>query len=291
MTLASNGSVAGYNDYYPFGLTMPGRSMSSSADPRYQYISVEQDVETGYLATGDRTYDSWSGKFGQTDPLDFLSPSESPYAYSFNNPATWKDPFGLDTMYAYNEKSQLVPIQITPEGSQTAWGIAYGAEGFKNADGTSKSSTTDHSITGKRSINILDHPAVVLQAYSTTKTHEGKSGVEDTYDLRKGTLESTSYKGTYGTTITKGVDGSVTLSFGPLTLGFTTDGKYIMDLSSPQIGSSQFGLTLQVDNEDAFVKQATDAFENLFNTVAQSWPSQTYPALPTPIEAPPPAIP
>jgi uncharacterized protein RhaS with RHS repeats len=37
MTVDASGNVVGYNDYYPFGMTMPARSMTSSADGRYQF--------------------------------------------------------------------------------------------------------------------------------------------------------------------------------------------------------------------------------------------------------------
>lgn len=100
MTLAANGSVDSYNDYYPFGLQMPGRNQTASADGRYKYIGVERDAETGLDVTGTRRYDSWNGRFNRTDNFDFFSPDVSPYSYSFNNPLLFTDASG-DTAIPY----------------------------------------------------------------------------------------------------------------------------------------------------------------------------------------------
>lgn len=63
MIVNLSGKVVSYNDYYPFGLTMPGRSRTTSADPRYQFTSKERDAaETGYDYFGARYYDSWSAR-------------------------------------------------------------------------------------------------------------------------------------------------------------------------------------------------------------------------------------
>jgi hypothetical protein len=49
MTLNSSGGIAGYDDYYPFGAQMPGRSSVSSAEFRYRFTGKERDVnETGW---------------------------------------------------------------------------------------------------------------------------------------------------------------------------------------------------------------------------------------------------
>jgi len=81
------GNVAGYNDYYPYGETMPGRSgINGGVDPRYNFTGKERDAaETGYDYFGARYYDSWSGRWMQVDPLAEKYPGWSPYAYSADN--------------------------------------------------------------------------------------------------------------------------------------------------------------------------------------------------------------
>ena len=87
------------NDYYPFGLAMPGRS-SNSANPNdnYKYIGEEFDDEVGLSIynLNARTYDPVTARFMQIDPL-FDHPAQiglSPYNYSWNNPVNLSDPTG-----------------------------------------------------------------------------------------------------------------------------------------------------------------------------------------------------
>jgi len=94
-TVDQNGNVDGYDDYYPFGLQMPGRS-SNSANPndQYKFTGHEDDDEAGldiYHANA-RGYDPVLGRFMQMDPLlEFASP----YVYVGNNPLSFTDPTGL----------------------------------------------------------------------------------------------------------------------------------------------------------------------------------------------------
>jgi RHS repeat-associated protein len=99
-TVNRSGNVLGYDDYYPFGLTMPGRS-SNSANPNdnYKYIGEEFDDEAGLSIynLNARTYDPVTARFMQIDPL-FDHPNQvglSPYNYSWNNPINLSDPTGL----------------------------------------------------------------------------------------------------------------------------------------------------------------------------------------------------
>jgi len=44
VTIDESGNVKGYNDYYPFGLRMPGRSMNTALNyALYKYSSKELD--------------------------------------------------------------------------------------------------------------------------------------------------------------------------------------------------------------------------------------------------------
>jgi len=106
-----NGHVIGYDDYYPFGLTMPGRS-SNTGNPNdnYKYIGEELDDEAGLnlMHLNARMMDPVLGRFMHVDPITHtLKPRElfdlhngkhfgySPYAYVFNNPLKYTDPTGL----------------------------------------------------------------------------------------------------------------------------------------------------------------------------------------------------
>ncbi|NET37569.1 MAG: RHS repeat-associated core domain-containing protein [Cyanothece sp. SIO1E1] len=96
-TVDQSGNVDGYDDYYPFGLVMPGRS-SNSANPtdNYKFTGHERDDEAGltidYMMA--RNYDPMIGRFMQIDPLSASFPDYSPYNYTLNNPINMWDPDG-----------------------------------------------------------------------------------------------------------------------------------------------------------------------------------------------------
>jgi len=93
-----NGHVIGYDDYYPFGLTMLGRS-SNTGNPNdnYKFTGHELDDEANlniyYMIA--RGYDPVLGRFMQIDPVFDLYPDQSPYNYALNNPVFNIDPTGL----------------------------------------------------------------------------------------------------------------------------------------------------------------------------------------------------
>jgi RHS repeat-associated protein len=97
-TVSESGAVVGYDDYYPFGLTMPGRS-SNTGNPNddYKFTGHELDDEAGldiyYMIA--RGYDPVIGRFLQVDPLANEFAGWSPYGYTFNNPLKFTDPTGM----------------------------------------------------------------------------------------------------------------------------------------------------------------------------------------------------
>ena len=97
-TVDRNGNVVGRDDYYPFGLAMPGRS-SNTANPNddYKFTGYEKDDEarlTMYHANA-RDYDPVLGRFMQIDPLADQFPAWNPYHYVHNNPLNLTDPTGM----------------------------------------------------------------------------------------------------------------------------------------------------------------------------------------------------
>ena len=105
MVLNQSGGVDTYRDYYPFGLTMPGRSMASSADGRYQFNGKEFDIETNDYYFGKRIYDPWHGGWLSTDPRSDKYPAWSPYNYALDNPVIFIDPHG-DTVAGIDQAKQ-----------------------------------------------------------------------------------------------------------------------------------------------------------------------------------------
>ncbi len=122
MTVSSNGTPLSWDDYYPFGATMPNRSANNAGiDGRFKFTGKERDAaETGYDYFGARYYDSFIGRWLQVDPLAAKYPGWSPYNYTLNNPLIFMD-----------EKGDSVSIitsgpttQNTPTASPNSNGLA-----------------------------------------------------------------------------------------------------------------------------------------------------------------------
>ena len=100
------GQVVERKDYYPFGLQMPGRTLTQGPRADEDFTGHELDPETGLHYAGARYYMSAIGRWTSTDPiLDEKGPAElllqdrrlltmSAYNYTFNDPANLLDPDG-----------------------------------------------------------------------------------------------------------------------------------------------------------------------------------------------------
>jgi len=82
-------------DYYPFGLRMPGRSVTEGTPAVEDYTGHELDAETGMHYAGARYHMSALGRWNGPDPLADDFPAWSPQAYSYNNPIGYMDPTGM----------------------------------------------------------------------------------------------------------------------------------------------------------------------------------------------------
>ncbi len=80
------------------------------------FTSKELDVETSLYHLGVRSYDPWSGRFMETDPLADLSSGESPYIYSNDDPVEFSDPTGN---YSYEIDGTPVSQSVGQELQQS----------------------------------------------------------------------------------------------------------------------------------------------------------------------------
>ena len=85
-----NADVITANDYYTFGMQMPGRSFKAGSGSRYGFNGKEKDNESAgdgnQYDYGFRIYNSRIGKFLSLDPLQTKFPYYSPYHFSGNTP-------------------------------------------------------------------------------------------------------------------------------------------------------------------------------------------------------------
>jgi RHS repeat-associated protein len=90
------------NDYYPFGMAMPGRKYEAISGYRYGFNGKENDNdvkgEGNQIDYGKRVYDPRIGKFLSTDPLTSQFPYYTPYQYAGNKPIWAMDLDGAEEL-------------------------------------------------------------------------------------------------------------------------------------------------------------------------------------------------
>ncbi len=103
--------VMSANDYYPFGMMMPGRKYSSDGY-RYGFNGKEKDkdISSECFDFGARTYDSRVARFLSTDRLISISPFYSSYIFAGNKPISAID---------YNGDVEIVINYITKDKDGT----------------------------------------------------------------------------------------------------------------------------------------------------------------------------
>jgi RHS repeat-associated protein len=105
---SSNSSMIDYytadvisaQDYYPFGMIMPGRTTIKESGYRYGFNGMENDDDiNGNINTyefGARIYDARTVSWYSTDPLQKKYPNESPYVFVSRSPILYADKDGRD---------------------------------------------------------------------------------------------------------------------------------------------------------------------------------------------------
>jgi RHS repeat-associated protein len=110
-------------DYYPFGMTMPGRKFTLG-EYRYGFNGKENDNDAGegIQDYGMRVYDGRLGRFLSVDPLQKQYPELTPYQFASNTPIQAIDLDGGEAYYytiSWNEKTGKV--SITFDKTETSW--------------------------------------------------------------------------------------------------------------------------------------------------------------------------
>jgi RHS repeat-associated protein len=131
--------VVNANDYYPFGMEMPGRRFAASSLYRYGFNGKENDNEVKGEGNeqdyGMRIYDPRLGRFLSVDPLTKDYPSWSPYPFAMNNSISGIDLDGLEYYYSADGKflgnigksqdvykaDKLTPQEVDCEDGTKGW--------------------------------------------------------------------------------------------------------------------------------------------------------------------------
>ncbi|MHA4894145.1 RHS repeat domain-containing protein [Pedobacter sp. PWIIR3] len=139
-------TIVSAQDYYPFGMVQPGRSVTTSAY-RYGFNGKENDNEVKGTANqqdyGMRIYDPRVAKFLSVDPISRNYPELTPYQFASNSPLQAVDLDGLEAAPPEKgKKNLLIVVQgyagppFTNETQTKNAGIRNSALGSDNDLGT-----------------------------------------------------------------------------------------------------------------------------------------------------------
>ena len=106
----STPSIASLSDYYPFGMTEPGRNYSLPGDDyRFGYTGHEKenDMAEGVYTTEYRLLDTRLGRWMSVDPMFAKYPDMSSYVYCGGNPVKFVDPDGRAVYGRLNEDGSM----------------------------------------------------------------------------------------------------------------------------------------------------------------------------------------
>ncbi len=163
-----------YEDYYPFGSSLKGRSFSSEAASLQEYSTgfqgQEMDKEVGLVNFDLRQYDSQIGRWMSADPY---RQHASPYLAMRNNPISFIDPDGGNDVDA-NCTEGCYDKNVNNPDNETGWNsnhwLLLTAHGYGNLadqllhqgfssitawfrDKTNDGNTTDDRLDGIQFIN------------------------------------------------------------------------------------------------------------------------------------------
>jgi RHS repeat-associated protein len=171
VTVHDDGTTVAWQDYYPFGMTMPGRSYDASAPPDQSGFTGYQLEEEGGMDlyhAGARMYDPVIGRFTSQDRFKSKYPSFTPYQYAALNPITFIDVNGdsINVSRLANDVqswlighlTQLTGVQLQVNDR----GMLVPVEGAEvNENGTSKSAREDltNAMSHKVTVNVEQRPA------------------------------------------------------------------------------------------------------------------------------------
>ncbi|MCB0482326.1 MAG: RHS repeat-associated core domain-containing protein [Flavobacteriales bacterium] len=115
-------TVEAYQDYYPFGWPVPGRSLNTSEfDRGYQGVYAMRDAETGLNHFESRQWDARLARWTSPDPAHQFA---SPYLGMGNNPLKYTDPSGEIIFTA----ATLIAAPFTGGASLALLPMAIGAD-------------------------------------------------------------------------------------------------------------------------------------------------------------------
>ncbi len=172
----TNGTTSDYytadvvtaNDYYPFGMVIPGRKYSAGTGYRYGFNGKENDSEVkgecNQQDYGFRIYDPRIGRFLSEDPVTQEYPELTPYQFASNTPIQAIDLDGLEAAGVGGGVS-MRQLQSTTAADQTGKGMVAMGKGYV--------SSARNTVEG--TFNAVTHPKQIVKSVVKTVSNPVKT--------------------------------------------------------------------------------------------------------------------
>jgi RHS repeat-associated protein len=173
--------VTSAQDYYPFGMLMPGRSYAQNGTYRYGFNGKENDNEVkgegNQQDYGMRIYDPRVGRFLSVDPIANQYPELTPYQYASNRPVDGVDQDGLEWYYynflnGWTESKYPKSIFLTEIDANKAGYLSL-AQVHKLQENQAREAKLEEdrikyeeAVKAKQKINFLNNPAGIAYELS-----------------------------------------------------------------------------------------------------------------------------
>jgi RHS repeat-associated protein len=118
--ISDRGVLLSAQDYYPFGMTMPGRGDTLAKKYRYGFNGKETDPETGIQDYGMRWYLPNIARFPSVDPLMSKYPWYTPYQFAGNKPIIATDLDGAEEEMGIFGAKMAEALEIMSANAATA---------------------------------------------------------------------------------------------------------------------------------------------------------------------------
>ncbi|MCZ2129465.1 MAG: hypothetical protein LC109_04285, partial [Bacteroidia bacterium] len=175
--------------YYPFGM-----SMMSYSNEEYGYMYKHQGQESDDEIYGEgaayfytyRMSDSRYGRFWSVDPIAFMFPHNSPYAYSENSVIAFVEWEGLEKVYFANSKNAIDITNKTEKEIKQLFkehGLRYSSAWFKER-------AKDEVWTVRQHKNYWGHSSgTYIAKYASENSYKDGKGEAYFYDASRNFIE------------------------------------------------------------------------------------------------------
>jgi|GEM_PF-2061216 len=183
-TVDRDGNVLGHDDYYPFGLAMPGRSVNTAnPDDNYKFTGYEEEDEGGLnlYHAGNRLFDPVLGRFMQIDRYYSKYPSMSTYQYAANNPIYFIDVNG-DSIWVNQGKNSYLYVDGTlynKDGTEYTGKI----RGFLKQTVDALNKIREGGEAGEELISSLQNAEEHINIFKGTDNKAAKDGSTNNVDV------------------------------------------------------------------------------------------------------------